>query len=90
MKLALLIQFWMKYVVLYLISGPAECLGMDGLEPVRAFVFPRPTLSEDEKKEFVPFIVNDIPACFSIHFSHGYEDDKTGNIVSYFSVSVTP
>ena len=78
----------MKFVLLYLISGPAECLGMDGLAPVRAFVFPRPTLSEDKKKEFAPFVVNDIPACFSIHFSHGYEDDKTGNIVSYFSVSV--
>mmetsp|Transcript_37085 Transcript_37085/g.66802 ORF Transcript_37085/g.66802 Transcript_37085/m.66802 type:complete len:706 (+) Transcript_37085:100-2217(+) len=66
-------------------EGPAECLGMDGRAPVRAFVFPRPTLSQDKKKDFAPFEVNDIPACFSIHFSHGYEDEKTGNIVSYFS-----
>jgi len=66
-------------------KGPAECLGMDGRSPVKAFVFPRPTLSNKEKKQFAPFVVEDIPACFSIHFSHGYEDEKTGNIVSYFS-----
>mmetsp|Transcript_19151 Transcript_19151/g.41479 ORF Transcript_19151/g.41479 Transcript_19151/m.41479 type:complete len:1093 (+) Transcript_19151:196-3474(+) len=65
--------------------GPAECLGMDGREPVRVFAFPRPTLSPEKKKKFSPFIVNDVPACFSLHFSHGYEDEKTGNIVSYFS-----
>lgn len=52
---------------------------------MKAFVFPRPTLSEEKKKEFEPFVVEDIPACFSIHFSHGYEDETTGNIVSYFS-----
>ena len=63
-------------------KGPAECLGMDGRSPVRAFVFPRPTCKDSKVK---PFVVNDIPACFSIHFSHGYEDEKTGNIVSYFS-----
>ncbi|KAL7535303.1 hypothetical protein ACHAXR_006402 [Thalassiosira sp. AJA248-18] len=66
-------------------KGPAECLGLDGRAPVRAFVFPRPTLSGEKKKDFAPFIVDNIPACFSIHFSHGYEDNKTGNIVSYFS-----
>mmetsp|Transcript_18596 Transcript_18596/g.41416 ORF Transcript_18596/g.41416 Transcript_18596/m.41416 type:complete len:707 (+) Transcript_18596:112-2232(+) len=63
-------------------KGPAECLGMDGRSPVRAFVFPRPTCKDSKMK---PFVVNDIPACFSIHFSHGYEDEKTGNIISYFS-----
>lgn len=66
-------------------KGPAECLGMDGRAPVKAFIFPRPTLSVESKKKYTPFVVNDIPACFSIHFSHGYEDEKTGNIVSYFS-----
>jgi len=66
-------------------KGPAECLGMDGRAPVKAYVLPRPSLSEDEKKKFSRFEVNDIPACFSIHFSHGYEDEKTGNIVSFFS-----
>ena len=70
-------------------KGPAESLGMDGRALVRAFVFPRPALSTEEKTTFAPFVVNDIPACFSIHFSHGYEDEKTGNIVSYFSVSST-
>lgn len=71
-------------------KGPAESLGMDGRAKVRAFVFPRPTTSSTsacEGKKFSPFVVNDVPACFSIHFSHGYEDEKTGNIVSYFSVS---
>lgn len=67
-------------------KGPAESLGMDGRALVRAFVFPRPTANK-KKPMFAPFVVNDIPACFSIHFSHGYEDEKTGNIVSYFSVS---
>jgi all-trans-8'-apo-beta-carotenal 15,15'-oxygenase len=68
--------------------GPAESLSMDGRAPVRVFVFPRPTLSRDELIDFAPFAVDDIPACFSIHFSHGYEDTKTGNIIAYFSVSV--
>jgi all-trans-8'-apo-beta-carotenal 15,15'-oxygenase len=66
-------------------KGPAECLRMDGRAQVKAFVFPRPTLSAKEKEQYRPFVVEDIPACFSIHFSHGYEDEKTGNIVSYFS-----
>ena len=64
-------------------KGPAECLGMDGRAPVRVFAFPRPTASAEERS--APFVVKDVPACFSIHFSHGYEDEKTGNIVSYFS-----
>jgi all-trans-8'-apo-beta-carotenal 15,15'-oxygenase len=68
------------------LKGPAESLGMNGRALVRAFVFPRPTTTPRMPK-FAPFVVNDIPACFSIHFSHGYEDEKTGNIVSYFSVS---
>lgn len=67
------------------VKGPAECLNMDGRAPVKAFVFPRPTISAEKKKDFAPFVVENIPACFSIHFSHGYEDEKTGNIVSYFS-----
>lgn len=71
-------------------GGPAECLDLDGRAPVRAFVFPRPTLAAADRKEFVPFAVRDIPACFSIHFSHGYEDEQTGNIVSFFSVSSAP
>ncbi|EED89834.1 predicted protein, partial [Thalassiosira pseudonana CCMP1335] len=66
-------------------KGPAECLGMNGRAPVRVFAFPRPTLSAEKRKDFTPFVVNDVPACFSIHFSHGYEDERTGNIVSYFS-----
>ncbi len=68
--------------------GPAESLSMDGRAPVRVFAFPRPTLSGDDMMNFSPFAVDDIPACFSIHFSHGYEDPKTGNIITYFSVSV--
>lgn len=66
-------------------KGPAEALTMDGRAPVRAFVFPRPTLPEDELTKYSPFVVEDIPACFSIHFSHGYEDERSGNIVTYFS-----
>mmetsp|Transcript_31045 Transcript_31045/g.65693 ORF Transcript_31045/g.65693 Transcript_31045/m.65693 type:complete len:716 (-) Transcript_31045:888-3035(-) len=68
--------------------GPAECLGMDGRAPAKAFVFPRPASEKEEKgggDPAAPFLVDDIPACFSIHFSHGYEDEKTGNIVSFFS-----
>ena len=69
-------------------KGPAEALNMDGRKPVKAFVFPRPTMPKNQLRKFSPFIVEDIPACFSIHFSHGFEDEKTGNIVMYFSVSV--
>jgi all-trans-8'-apo-beta-carotenal 15,15'-oxygenase len=50
-------------------KGPAECLRMDGRAQVKAFVFPRPTLSAKEKEQYRPFVVEDIPACFSIHFS---------------------
>lgn len=66
-------------------KGPAESLGMDARASTRAFVFPRPTLSKEEKQKYSPFVVEDIPACFSIHSSHGFEDEKTGNIVSFFS-----
>ena len=69
-------------------KGPAEALNMDGRKAVKAFVFPRPTMPKNQLSKFSPFIVEDIPACFSIHFSHGFEDEKTGNIVMYFSVSV--
>jgi len=67
------------------VKGPAECLGMDGRAPVRVFAFPRPTLSKEDRQKFPSYVVKDVPACFSIHFSHGYEDETTGNIVSYFS-----
>jgi len=62
------------------LKGPAACLSMDGRAPVNAWIFPRPT----SKNQFEPFSV-DVPACFSIHFSHGYEDEITGNIVTFFS-----
>ena len=62
------------------IKGPAASLSMDGRAGVVGFGFPRPTASSDKK----PF-QTDIPASFSIHFSHGYEDETTGNFVSYFS-----
>lgn len=62
------------------LKGAAAALSMDGRSPVRAFIFPRPTA----KTQFEPFSV-DVPACFSIHFSHGYEDEETGNIVTFFS-----
>ena len=66
-------------------KGPAECLGMDGRAPVKAFLFPRSTLSSEEKKKFTILDVENIPACFSIHFRHGYEDEKTASIIPYFS-----
>jgi all-trans-8'-apo-beta-carotenal 15,15'-oxygenase len=62
------------------ITGPAASLEMDGRAPVTAWIFPRPTA----ENQFEPFPVS-VPPCFSIHFSHAYEDDKTGNIVSFFS-----
>mmetsp|Transcript_11221 Transcript_11221/g.24263 ORF Transcript_11221/g.24263 Transcript_11221/m.24263 type:complete len:718 (-) Transcript_11221:44-2197(-) len=62
------------------LKGPAASLKMDGRAPVKVFVFPRPTAST----QFEPYSV-EVPACFSIHFSHGYEDSDTGNIVSFFS-----
>jgi len=62
------------------VQGPAASMKMDGRADVRAHIYPRPTGS----KQFEPFIV-EVPPCFSIHFSHAYEDEQTGNIVTYFS-----
>jgi len=62
------------------IKGPAASLEMNGREPVFVHVFPRPTA----EKQFEPYIV-EVPACFSIHFSHAYEDEETGNLVAMFS-----
>ncbi|KAG7355846.1 lignostilbene-alpha,beta-dioxygenase [Nitzschia inconspicua] len=62
------------------VKGPAASLEMDGRSPVTAWVFPRPTAGT----QFEPFPVQ-VPPCFSIHFSHAYEDEVTGNIVSFFS-----
>jgi len=63
------------------LKGPAASLSMDGRSPVKAWIFPRPT---SKRAPFEPFSV-DVPACFSIHFSHCYEDEETGNIVTFFS-----
>jgi len=62
------------------LKGPAASLAMDGRSNVTLHVFPRPTA----KNQFEPYIV-EVPACFSIHFSHAYEDEETGNIVAIFS-----
>ena len=62
------------------LSGPAASLKMDGRANVFVHVFPRPT----SKHQFEPYQV-EVPPCFSIHFSHAYEDEDTGNIVSFFS-----
>ena len=61
-------------------KGPAASLKMDGRSSVQVHVFPRPTA----ENQFEPFVV-DVPACFSIHFSHAYEDEETGNLVAMFS-----
>ena len=62
------------------LKGPAASLEMNGEAPVSAYVVPRPCA----KKKFETFTVK-IPACFSIHFSHAYEDIETGNIEAHFS-----
>ncbi len=62
------------------IKGPAASLEMDGRSNVFVHVFPRPTA----KNQFEPYFV-EVPPCFSIHFSHGYEDEETGNLVAMFS-----
>ncbi len=62
------------------LKGPAASLEMDGQANVFVHVFPRPTATE----QFEPFVV-EVPPCFSIHFSHAYEDTESGNIVSFFS-----
>jgi all-trans-8'-apo-beta-carotenal 15,15'-oxygenase len=68
------------------LSSPAGVLQMHGREPVKAFVFPRPgvkaphptrtTLQNGSKTKF-PIVIRDIPACFSIHISHAYEEETT-------------
>ena len=62
------------------LKGPAASMAMDGQAPVVAHIFPRPT----SPNQFEPFRV-EVPPCFSIHFSHGYEDESTGHIVAFFS-----
>lgn len=62
------------------LKGPAASLEMDGRSNVVVHVFPRPTA----KKQFEPYAV-EIPPCFSIHFSHAYEDEGSGNLVCMFS-----
>lgn len=61
------------------LKGPAASLKMDGRANVKGFLFSRPT------KEPMDPIEVEIPPCFSIHFSHGYEDEKSGNLVAIFS-----
>jgi all-trans-8'-apo-beta-carotenal 15,15'-oxygenase len=62
------------------LKGPAASLAMDGRASITTWVFPRPTASE----QFEPYSV-ETPPCFTIHFSHAYEDEMTGNLVSFFS-----
>eukprot|EP00529_Nitzschia_sp_RCC80_P011541 CAMPEP_0113486182 /NCGR_PEP_ID=MMETSP0014_2-20120614/24865_1 /TAXON_ID=2857 /ORGANISM="Nitzschia sp." /LENGTH=643 /DNA_ID=CAMNT_0000379847 /DNA_START=129 /DNA_END=2057 /DNA_ORIENTATION=- /assembly_acc=CAM_ASM_000159 len=62
------------------LKGPAASLAMDGRANVTSWIFPRPT----SKTQFEPFPVS-VPPCFSIHFSHAYEDEDTGNLVTFFS-----
>ena len=65
------------------LKGPAESLSMNGRKSVRGYVMPRPT-AKKQNPEMEPFEV-EIPASFSIHFSHAYEDEVTGNLVMVFS-----
>lgn len=62
------------------LSSAAESLKMDGRANVQVHIFPRPTA----KNQFEPYVV-DVPPCFSIHFSHAYEDPESGYLVSCFS-----
>lgn len=62
------------------LKGPAASLEMDGRSNVFVHIFPRPTA----KKQFEPYAV-EIPPCFSIHFSHAYEDEESGKLVCMFS-----
>lgn len=62
------------------LKGPAASLEMDGRSNIWVHVFPRPTA----EVQFEPYAV-EVPPCFSIHFSHAYEDEETGNLVSMFS-----
>jgi all-trans-8'-apo-beta-carotenal 15,15'-oxygenase len=61
-------------------KGPAASLKMDGRADVKAFIISRPTSDMS-----VGPIEVQVPPCFCIHFSHGYEDEKSGNIVTFFS-----
>ena len=63
------------------LKGPAASLDMDGRANVKGFALPRPTQDNNKMERFEV----DIPASFSIHFSHAYEDEKTGNLVTVFS-----
>jgi all-trans-8'-apo-beta-carotenal 15,15'-oxygenase len=62
------------------LKGPAASLAMDGRANITTWVFPRPTASN----QFEHFSVQ-TPPCFSIHFSHAYELETTGNLVAFFS-----
>lgn len=62
------------------LKGPAASLAMDGRASITTWVFPRPTAAN----QFEPYWV-ETPPCFTIHFSHGYEDEITGNLISFFS-----
>ena len=62
------------------IKGAAESLQLAGRDPTYAWIAPRPT----SKTQFEPFKV-ELPAWFSIHCSHAYEDEITGNIVAYYT-----
>jgi carotenoid cleavage dioxygenase-like enzyme len=66
--------------LLFGIKSPGESITMDGQAPATAWFFPRPT----SKNQFEPFSV-EVPPCFSVHFSHSYEDPDTGNFVTYFA-----
>ena len=61
-------------------KGPAASLNMDGQANVSVHVFPRPNAQD----QFEPYVV-DVPPCFSIHFSHAYENKEDGTLVSFFS-----
>eukprot|EP00553_Chaetoceros_curvisetus_P014427 CAMPEP_0204642666 /NCGR_PEP_ID=MMETSP0718-20130828/14_1 /ASSEMBLY_ACC=CAM_ASM_000674 /TAXON_ID=230516 /ORGANISM="Chaetoceros curvisetus" /LENGTH=619 /DNA_ID=CAMNT_0051663459 /DNA_START=29 /DNA_END=1885 /DNA_ORIENTATION=- len=61
-------------------KGPAASVKMDGRSNVFVHIFPRPTAEH----QFEPYVI-EVPPCFSIHFSHAYEDPNTGHIVTYFS-----
>ena len=62
------------------LKGPAAALSMDGRAPVKVHVVPRPCAIDS----FEAFTV-EVPPCFSIHSSHAYKDEDTGNIVVHFS-----
>jgi len=62
------------------VKGPAESLAMDGRANIQTWVFPRPTATQ----QFEPFCVQ-TPPCFCIHHSHAYQDEVTGNLVTFFT-----